>query len=464
VKNALKYPPFLILLGIGALLRAGLMIFYYPAVQTSFDSFRFARGGALFDDFWQPAGYPSFLRSLHAVSSHLWVTIAVQHVLGLALAVVVYLFLQRLVPRWVACVPVAALLITGDALFLEHIVLSDLFLVIFSALACCALLMGLIGELNLRWLALAGVLGALALLCRNPGAFLILVLVLVAVFGAAGAWKQRLAAGGVVAGSAVAVTVLYLAIFSIVGGTYSGLTDMSGWFQYARVAHFADCKKFTPPKGTAVLCEKTPESKRRGPVAYTGNPNSPGRLNFRLDPDGAKRIGKFGRAAMLGQPFDYAQAVGTDMVRFIWEPFGFSGDGAGIPANATSFGYRDRGTETIVETSMVPRYKGVHLTATHARAIGDYQQIVRVHGPLVALLFGLIIAAAILVRGPLRLAAVTFGLTAFALYLAAALAFSYNFRYGIPSGFLVAIGGTLASYGLWEKYAPGASGKPAQDP
>jgi hypothetical protein len=209
-----------------------------------------------------------------------------------------------------------------------------------------------------------------------------------------------------------------------------------------------------------VLCDPRPESERPGPTAYQADHQSAGRLNFPYNPEGAKQTGRFGRAAMLGQPLDYAQAVGNDMLRYVWHDIGFHGPAAGIPAYAVSFGYRDQGTEAIVEQSMTPRYQGVHMTTTHARAVGDYQQIVRVHGPLIALLFILTIAAAILLRGPLRLATATFATGAFMLYLAPALTFTYDFRYGIPPGLMMAIAGTLAVYGLWERYgANRASGK-----
>jgi hypothetical protein len=453
IKNAFTYPPFLVLLGIGVALRIALTALYFPAVMTSYDSFRLARSGGMFDDFWLAAGYPTFLKAVHRLSGQLWVTITIQHLLGLALAVALYLTLQRIVPRWVACIPTAVLLIAGDALYLEHIILSDQFLLIFSTLACCVLLLGLIGELNLRWLALAGVLAGLAMLSRTPGAFLIGALVLIAVVGAGGALGRRLAAGGVVAGGAAAVLGIYVALFSITGGAYLGLTDMSGWFQYARVAHFADCTKFTPPKGTAVLCEKQPESERLGPVGYTSVPDSIGRRHFPLTPDGAKQVGKFARATMAAQPLDYAQAAGTDLFRFLaWPGAGDDSPGAGVPSSTVSFGYRDPVAEAAVESSMSPHYQGVHVKAHHTRALGDYQRIVRLHGPLIALLFILSVAAVVLTRGPVRLATATFGLAAFVLYLAPALTYTYYFRYGMPPGFLMAISGTLASYGLWQRF------------
>jgi hypothetical protein len=78
---------------------------------------------------------------------------------------------------------------------------------------------------------------------------------------------------------------------------------------------------------------------------------------------------------------------------------------------------------------------------------------VRVHGPLVALLLILSIAAVVLTRGPVRLATATFALSGFVLYLAAAMSYTYYFRYGMPPGFLIAIAGTLAAYGLWDRFS-----------
>ena len=37
---------------------------------------------------------------------------------------------------------------------------------------------------------------------------------------------------------------------------YFGLTEDSGRVIYARAAMFANCSDFTPPKGTAALCER----------------------------------------------------------------------------------------------------------------------------------------------------------------------------------------------------------------
>ena len=72
----------------------------------------------MFGDFWMPAGYPFFLCLLRSVTNELWVTTAVQHALGIATGVFLYIALIRLqVRRWVACIPAAVVFFSGDQLY-----------------------------------------------------------------------------------------------------------------------------------------------------------------------------------------------------------------------------------------------------------------------------------------------------------------------------------------------------------
>ncbi len=107
----LRYSPFLVLLALGLFGRIALMFMYYPAVMLSFDSPRYARVGPqdLFGDFWMPAGYPLLLHMLHGMTRELWFTVAIQHLLGLASGVILYLTMTRLgLQRWIACFPPAS--------------------------------------------------------------------------------------------------------------------------------------------------------------------------------------------------------------------------------------------------------------------------------------------------------------------------------------------------------------------
>src|SRR3954451_20036506 len=143
VRAELAYRPLLVVVGVGAAIRVLSLVLYFPAVMQSFDSPRFARAvagqQALFDDFWMPAGYPTFLKLVHHLSNQVWVSIAVQHVLGIVTALVVYLALRRLELRRAAATAAAAvLLLAGDLLYLEHILMADQLLFVFAAMACSA--------------------------------------------------------------------------------------------------------------------------------------------------------------------------------------------------------------------------------------------------------------------------------------------------------------------------------------
>ena len=92
---------------------------------------------------------------------------------------------------------------------------------------------------------------------------------------------------------------------------------MRGWNLYARVAPFADCAQFSPPKKTSVLCETTPIAARPGAFGYVWNANSIARRHFALNPKAPKLLGAFARQVILHQPADYLRAVVIDLARYL---------------------------------------------------------------------------------------------------------------------------------------------------
>ena len=92
---------------------------------------------------------------------------------------------------------------------------------------------------------------------------------------------------------------------------------------YGRVAPFADCTKFTPPRGTEVLCETTPRSER--PIAdayifsYWHSPavrtfGSP----FDATPEASAKVGEFARAVDgRASPTTTCVEVGAGMLRYV---------------------------------------------------------------------------------------------------------------------------------------------------
>jgi len=424
------------------------MFLYYPAVMLSFDSPRYARvGQQLFGDFWMPAGYPLLLHLLHSVTRQLWFTIVIQHLLGLATGVILYLTMSRLgLKRWIACLPAAAVFLSGDQLYLEHQLMADSFF-IFLVIAGLGAAVGWMSGEKPGWLAVASVLLAMAALTRSVGIVCLPILLLVTAATVKGSLRHRgmTLVFGLLPGAAV--IVLYFAAFKLARGEYAGLTDMSGWNLYSRVAPFADCREFTPPQGTAILCETSPSSQRPGPFGYVWDANSIARRHFALRPN--DKLKAFSWQVVLHQPADYLEAVGKDLLRYIEPsvvaPRGYSGQ----PPEILSFSWRDLSVERLVVKALAKKYRGttVHL---HGRQIlGAYQNLFRVGGLALAALIAFTLVGMIRSRGQIRYGLLLFGLSGLSLYVVPVLTVSYDFRYGIPAETLIVVSGLLGIMSFW---------------
>lgn len=450
-RQNLSYPPLLLLLTTGALLRVILMIIYFPAVMLSYDSPRYARIGSwpMFGDFWMPAGYPMLVRVLHAISNQLWFTIAVQHALGLSVGWMMFLVMRRLGAKsWVACLPAGVAFLSGDHLYLEHMVMADCFLIFLTAAGLTAAVRGLIPEMNLWWISLGSALLAGAALTRSVGIVLLPILV-----GCTVVWVRRLSGWRATAIAAailpgLGVFGLYIGAFKITHGQYLGLSDMRGWNLYSRVAPFADCRKFHPPEGTDILCEQRAPGDRPGPFGYVWDLNSAPRINFELGPETGKKLAKFATQAILHQPGGYLRAVLSDLAKYVDpsinpRPYG------GQPREILSFGWRDPMVEEHVVRAMSRGYRGTAVHLRGQRILGRYQNVFRVSGLSISILALFTVLGMFKARGPLRLGVCLFGLSSFALYLVPVLTVSYDFRYGIPPETFIVVAGVLGAASLW---------------
>jgi hypothetical protein len=447
--------PFLVLLAVAFIIRAATMALYFPAVMMSLDSPRFARTSPepIFGDQWQPAGYAAFLKALRLVSDQVWFTIAVQHLLGLAIGVAVYLACRRLGASPVlATVAATAALLSGDVLYLEHWLMSDVLLLHMTILALVSAVYGLVPRIEWRWLLLSGCFAAAAALTRGVGVAAIPIIAVCAAVWAGAPWRQRLRTASAVLAGAALIFGGYVLAFEVKNGPYLGLSEMSGWQLYARVAPFADCSRFEPPRGTRVLCERTDPESRAGVFGYTWDPNSIARRAFPTqNPETSDIVGGFARQAILHQPGDYAVAVGTDLLRYIEPSAGVQRGYSGQPRELVSFGFRDPGVEKLVTNGLEPRYDGTRVSAPGIKTLSVYQQVFRVDRLVLLAALLATLVGAFLLRGPMRLGIFLFGLTSLALYVAPTLTLSYDFRYGIPPGVLLWISGVLATGGLLQR-------------
>lgn len=456
---ALRYPPLMVALAAGLVLRVGLMLGYSPAVLSHYDSIGYldAASTGLFDDPIRPAGYSLFLRIVSFPIAKLEVAIGVQHLLGLVTALLLFMAIDRLdVPRWIAVVPAAVVCLSGDQLFLEHAVMSEALFTFLVAAGLYAAVRTLEPGPGWAWALGAGALIAVAATARSAGLFMLPVLAVWLLLARGRPLRPRLVPAFAATGVALAVLGAYLGAHAAVDGTV-GFTRSGGWAVYGRSAPFADCNEFEPPKGTERLCERRPADQRPGPDFYAWvDQGSPARIAFGGPPAADQLVGEFGRRAIIAQPLDYLGAVAKDLARYVDPHIGrdapFSGDGP----EGVSFARRDRVAEG-ASLQAVGRFYGEDdfrvrgIVATYR----DYGEVVRMHGALIALALLLSIAGGLFARGRPRAVIVLFAGSAFVLAAVPAATGEYTARYAVPGAGPLAAAGALGAWACWARLRKG---------
>jgi hypothetical protein len=435
--------------------------------QTSFfgfnDTLRFLRvpgyghSDELFGDTWMPAGYPAFLETLRFFTDRLPFTIAVQHLLGLASGLLIYLATRRSgAPRWLALLPAAVVMFAADQLYLEHTLLAETLFTFFITAGLYATIRASRADEQAAWAVGAGLLFGLAALTRSVALLLPLIAAGWLAFATRGPRRIRLRAAALAGVPAVVLVAAYLATASLAGGV-AGLTDMAGWNLYGRVAQFSDCTRFDPPDGTERFCESTPPERRGGPFFYIWNPASHGRqvVAQRVEPETGEEPGRFARAAVLGQPWDYARAVGKDLVRFADPSVGVDRPESGN--TRLDFYTLPNDYERNIARHVDETYHGLS-DARPLRSVFDtYQRIFSATGLVIVLLAGATGVGLLFGRGRARLAALLFAACALELYLGSVSTWSYDVRYGVPPLGALAAAAALGGVALAERRAGRAS-------
>ncbi|MEV6982669.1 hypothetical protein AB0M95_15595 [Sphaerisporangium sp. NPDC051017] len=334
---------FLVLLAVGAALRAVAMLGYRPALWFP-DSYTYVVTAMRpRPDLVRPAGYSMFLRLLEPFHSFAAVVL-VQHLIGLATAVLVYHAVLRAGGRrWAGTLAAAPVLLDAYQIELEHLLVSD---ALFGLLVAGAVVAAL-REPTWRTVCAAGLLLGAATLTRTVGLPLIaLVTCWTAVRLVAGhrpggtrraypegtrvppgvrlrVWasrSRRLGLAGLLAAVALAPVAAYAAWFS---ATYHrfGIVGSNGVFLYSRTMAFADCGVMRPPLDLAVLCDPTPPERRPPSQEYIWAAWSPlvalPGITFTEQTD--RLAGRFASLAIRSQPGDFAASVLSEFARtFTW--------------------------------------------------------------------------------------------------------------------------------------------------
>jgi hypothetical protein len=447
--------PFIVLLIVALALRIAAVLLYRPAVLQWADAIRYLRINptGFFGDPYSPAGYPAFLRAAHFFSSNLIFTIAVQHLVGLIAGTFLYLMIRRVSGNsWLGLLPAGIVLLSGDYIFLEHILMSETLFMAFLFASMYAALRALNDPRQLLWLSVSGVLMILSALVRPVTLELPLVVGVWAFFALGGALRERIFHALAAVVPAALLLAAYLFVASSVG-PYTGINEMSGWDLYSRAAPFADCMKFTPPQGTRRLCETTPPSKRYGPFYYSWITTTPGRSAFPLTPAGSKKPGEFARAAIQAQPLSYLKAVVKDMVRYVDPSIGTERLYSGIPYSLYQFSYKTPGIqEQEVAALETKGYTG--LSPVHSGGIPEleaYQTVFHIDGLPILVMAVLAVVGIAFDRGRRRWAIVLLTACAFLLFLLPVMTLSYDIRYGWPPTPLLAAAAALSALGFFER-------------
>jgi hypothetical protein len=464
----------------GAALRIVVTIAYQPALLLQMDAHSYLRRAVELDlsaGVFRPMIYPILIRPLIDLGGLALVPV-VQHVTGLGIALLLYLLLNRLgCPPSLAALGTVPILFDGYQLNVEHYVLAETF---FEAM--------IVGSLTLiAWttrppivsVGVSGLLLALAGLTRYVGAALIVPVVVYMLVRRMG--FARVATMLV----AFALPLAAYASWSRESSGSFGVTSKNGFFLYGRVASFADCTRFEPPRGLHRFCFEVPPAER--PVSRGIWGLEPELTGFDVRklfhrPGANARLQEFSLAAIRGQPFDYGVAVAQDTWRFFSpqpaetkEPnvrtWRFPRELA--DADPHPFVVRNRGSAP-EDMGFAP----FEINRPLATFLRSYQSVVYASGGALIVLLVLGVAGAIV--GPpgahthrgMRAEGFLFLAAALALLLGAVMTTVYHFRYVLPAvpllGASAAIGATAValrarslSGGLAHALEPQANREPA---
>jgi hypothetical protein len=302
-------------LSLGLAARVAVMLGFPPAIWFGGDSASYLSTALrLAPATSRLSGYGVMLLILRPFHSFAVVT-AVQHLMGLAIAVMIYAVARRYgLPGWVATLATLPVLLDAYELQLEHQILPS---VPFGFLVMVAVTLTLWWRDDRPlWATLtAGVLLAVSATVWPVGLPLLLVFLVYLLVRRTG-WR-RLAV--TVAASAVPLAlygVWFDAVYHSPAFSYS-----DGIFLWSRTMSFANCTVIRPATAQAVLCPGEPVASRPSASSFIWEPNSP--LNKLPAPKftaGNNALAmSFAVRAIKAQPGAYASTVLHDVaLSFSW--------------------------------------------------------------------------------------------------------------------------------------------------
>jgi hypothetical protein len=245
---------FLLLVLGGLLLRAMAQIAYQPALLF-IDSKKYIFGTDFLNTNWgsfDPLGYSLLILHPVLMFTDLAAAALIQHLLGIAMAVALYLLMvRRGAARWLAALAVAPVLLDAYQLNAEQTIMPD---VLFEALMVAGIVLLLWQPRpNLALIILGGLAFGASAPVRQVGEALIIP-ALIYVLAASKGWRRRLLNGLVMSFCFALPVVGYMAYSAVVLHYGFELSNMGDAYLYGRAAHAADCATLQIPKQERPLC------------------------------------------------------------------------------------------------------------------------------------------------------------------------------------------------------------------
>ena len=298
---------FTVLLAAGLVLRVLAQITYRPALLY-IDTLKYLYNAWPGTD---PLGYKGVLKAILLVGNLQWVA-AIQHLVGLGMGVAIYAVLRRRgVPRWLAALAAAPVLLDAYELQNEQTIMPDVW---FDALMVVALVVLLWQPRpTRRAIAAAGIALGLSVTIGQATEILILPAVIYLAV-AVGGWWHKVRAVALMCVAFVLPILLYMSLSLAFNGHF--WLSRAGTSQlYGRAAEAADCATLRIPAYERPLCP-TAKQKALGADSLDHQASSP--LQLYVAPAGmdqSKIISSFIRAVMVQQPLRVVEGTFSDAAR-----------------------------------------------------------------------------------------------------------------------------------------------------
>ena len=425
-------------------LRAVVLLAYQPALIFP-DSERYLEyawhfvNGHWSPDWLRTSGY-SLLLIPAVLTRNLAVVAVVQHLLGLATAVLIYAALLHFgARRWLAALATVPVLFDPLQLDIEQYVLTD----VSATFLLVAALVLLAWKHGNGAAAVAGLLIAAATIIRESDLVVMIpaVLYLAAVIRP---WRRLAARAALLLAGFLLPVLGYLGWHQVSYGRF-GFTDYGSQFMYGRIAQFAECTGAPLPGYERPLCPRPPPALRNLDF-YMWSPQSP-QATLKV-PSGMSKervIGDFDRRIIERQPLTYLKVVAGD-VFYSFAPV--RGDGPEhYPIWYHQFHTYFPAHPDEAATLRASTGRGPYVQPALARFLAGYGRYFYVPGPLLAA--GLALGVAGMAglgrarRSGLRAPCLLFTIGAIAAVEPPFLVATFDWRYELPQLSLIPVAAVL---------------------